>query len=97
MAALARLWPCLPLHRRWPVHPPLTSLPGSTIQTSAPLLWVGQQLFNPLQRVLADGCHLTRDPLPAIEAAGFSSVDARRLAVEGMGLIAPHVAGIATL
>eukprot|EP00887_Chlorella_sp_A99_P001288 scaffold14.g1288.t1 len=63
---------------------------------ASPLLRLGQWAFNPLQQLLADGCHLTRDPLPAIEAAGFSSVQARRFSVEGMGLIGPHVAGIAT-
>ena len=66
-------------------------------QASAPLLWLGQQALSPLQQLLADGCRLTRDPLPAIEAAGFAAVDARRMTVEGMGLIAPHVAGIAAL
>ena len=60
------------------------------------LLRVGQTLLNPLQRFCGDGCNLTRDPLPAIEGAGFAHVDALRFEVEGMGLIAPHVAGIAT-
>jgi len=65
-------------------------------QPNASLLFkISQRFLNPLQRALADGCNLTRDPLPAIENAGFSSVDAMRFEVEGMGLIAPHVAGIA--
>jgi SAM-dependent methyltransferase len=66
-------------------------------QPSASLLFkLSQRVFNPLQRALADGCNLTRDPLPVIESAGFRNVESMRFAVEGMGLIAPHVAGIAT-
>lgn len=63
----------------------------------APLVWAAQRVFNPLQRAFADGCNLTRDPLPAIEGAGFSGVEATRFEVEGASLIAPHVAGIAVL
>ena len=61
------------------------------------LFKISQQVLNPLQRALADGCNLTRDPLPVIERAGFSSVESMRFEVEGMGLIAPHVAGICEL
>ena len=67
-------------------------------QPSASLLFkLSQQVFNPLQRLLADGCNLTRDPLPVIEEAGFKNVEAMRFEVGGMGLIKPHVAGIATV
>ena len=60
------------------------------------LLRLGQAVLNPLQVWLADGCHLIRDPLAAIEGAGFAGgVEAMRFEVEGMGLIGPHVAGIA--
>jgi SAM-dependent methyltransferase len=62
-----------------------------------PLLRAGQTLMDPLQRLLADGCSLTRDPLSVIDKAGFRAVESRRFEVEGAGLIAPHVAGIATL
>lgn len=58
-------------------------------------LQLQQRVLDPLQQWLADGCHLTRDPLPAIGGAGFASVEALHLEVEGMGLIAPHVAGVA--
>ena len=59
------------------------------------LLQLGQRIFDPVQQLLADGCHLTRDPLPAIEAAGFpGGIDATRFELDGMALIAPHVAGI---
>lgn len=62
-----------------------------------PLLWLGQRALNPLQRALADNCHLTRDPLPAIEAhpAFAGGVQASRFSVDGASLIAPHVAGLA--
>ena len=63
-----------------------------------PLLGAAQFVLNPVQRLCADGCNLTRDPLPAIEDAfGVGGVDSMRFEVEGMSLIAPHVAGIATL
>lgn len=74
-------------------HPPLPP----AAQGRQPLLWLGQRALEPLQRLLADNCHLTRDPLPAIQerfAAG-GGVEARRFSVEGASLIAPHVAGIA--
>lgn len=61
------------------------------------LLKLGQWVLNPLQRALADGCNLTRDPLPSIKGAGFQEVDATRFSVDGMSFIAPHVAGIATV
>ncbi|KAL4444217.1 hypothetical protein ABPG75_011954 [Micractinium tetrahymenae] len=62
-----------------------------------PVLWVGQRALEPLQRLLADNCHLTRDPLPAIEAhpAFRGGVEATRFSVDGVSLISPHVAGIA--
>ena len=57
-----------------------------------------------LQEMLADGCHLTRDTLAAIRAAGFEveggeapSGAGLRLGVEGMGVLAPHVAGLVSL
>ncbi len=62
-----------------------------------PLLWAGQRALEPLQRLLADNCHLTRDPLPVIVAhpAFAGGVEAMRFAVDGVSLISPHVAGIA--
>jgi ubiquinone/menaquinone biosynthesis C-methylase UbiE len=58
---------------------------------------VSQVVLSPLQMVLADGCRLTRDPLPMINSGGFEIVEAERFEVEGMGLIGPHVAGLARL
>lgn len=31
-----------------------------------------QRRFEPIQRRVADGCHLTRDPIALVEAAGFT-------------------------
>lgn len=69
-------------------------LPCCCPPQAQPLLWLGQRALEPLQRLLADNCHLTRDPLPQIEGA-FGGVEARRFSVEGASLIAPHVAGLA--
>ena len=55
-----------------------------------------QHLLNPLQQVSADGCHLDRDTLSAIQSSGFGRTDVSRFTVPGLGLIGPHVAGIAT-
>lgn len=66
-------------------------------EPSRPLLRLGQRFFNPLQQLLADGCHLDRNPLPIFEAAGFSSIAADSFDVPGMGFIAPHISGIATV
>lgn len=54
-----------------------------------------QKLLDPLQQLVADGCHLQRDTLSLIEAAQFASVNAERVNVNGISLIAPHVVGSA--
>jgi SAM-dependent methyltransferase len=56
-----------------------------------------QHILNPLQQATADGCHLDRDTLKSIQSAGFANVDASSFVVPGLGLIGPHVAGIATV
>lgn len=56
-----------------------------------------QHILNPLQQATADGCHLNRDTLNSIQSAGFANVDASSFVVPGLGLIGPHVAGIATV
>lgn len=61
-----------------------------------PLLWLAQHALNPLQQLLADNCHLTRDPISMIETVfGAGNVQAQRFSVDGASLIAPHVAGLA--
>lgn len=54
-----------------------------------------QNLLDPVQQLVADGCHLTRDTLSLIEAAQFASVSAHNFQVEGASIIGPHVCGIA--
>ena len=61
-----------------------------------PLLRAAQQVLNPLQRALADNCHLTRDVnAEQLQAHGLSLTYQRRFDVPGLGLVAPHVAGLA--
>ncbi|KAL0045773.1 hypothetical protein WJX82_004006 [Trebouxia sp. C0006] len=56
-----------------------------------------QHILNPLQQATADSCHLDRDTLKSIQSAGFANVDASSFVVPGLGLIGPHIAGIATV
>jgi len=61
-----------------------------------PLLRAAQRCLDPLQQALADNCHLTRDlTARQLRAHGLSPVHERRFDVPGLGLIAPHVAGLA--
>ena len=64
--------------------------------STQPILRAGQFFLTPVQQLLADGCHLNRDPLQSIASAGFADVQSRRFSVPGMGVIAPHVSGVAT-
>lgn len=59
----------------------------------SPGLRAVQAVLSPLQQLLADGCHLNRDTLAAVERAGFSG-SVRQFDVEGFTLIAPHIAGL---
>jgi SAM-dependent methyltransferase len=62
------------------------------VQAPAPgSLRLQQSLFDPLQRALADGCHLTRDTGAAIEAMSWQALGMQRFSVEGFSLISPHV------
>ena len=58
---------------------------------------VSQTVLDPLQQLLADNCHLTRDTGRLIEEAGFASVDVQQFEVDGASLIAPHVSGVAVV
>ena len=46
---------------------------------------------------LLDELNARRNPRSAIEASGFSKVDLKSFDVPGMGPIAPHISGIATV
>jgi hypothetical protein len=57
-----------------------------------------QSLFNPLQRLLCDGCNVNRCTGSTIEGAGFSSVDLSHCKVGTCPLLAclqPHIMGVA--
>ncbi|GAB5366964.1 hypothetical protein AAMO2058_001189200 [Amorphochlora amoebiformis] len=59
-----------------------------------------QELFNPLQKAVFQGCHLNRDSLGTIEKCigpdGFESVDSSNLYLGDRPLLSPHAIGIAT-
>lgn len=57
-----------------------------------------QDWLTPVCSAVADGCHLNRDTLARIEAAGFSKVEAEWFEPDLPWLariFAPHVAGVA--
>lgn len=58
-------------------------------------LVVAQTVLEPLQRALADGCHLTRRTGDVIAEAGFADASINNIILEGGALIAPHVWGSA--
>ncbi len=66
----------------------LFSADGSTLR-----FW--QNLLDPVQQLVADGCHLSRNTLGLIEAAGFTSLDVKNMRVKGLSLISPHILGTA--
>lgn len=62
-----------------------------------PLLSLGQRLLDPLQSLVADGCHLTRDTGRALRDAGYDTAGVESFQVEGLGILAPHIAGVVQL
>lgn len=60
------------------------------------LLQLQQRVLDPLQRLLADGCHLTRNTEQTLQQVGFDTATLKHFRVPGMGLIAPHIAGVLT-
>ncbi|KAI9169266.1 hypothetical protein LWI28_009732 [Acer negundo] len=54
-----------------------------------------QSVLDPLQQIVADGCHLTRETGKNISEAGFSSVDLSMAFLSNASLISPHVYGMA--
>jgi ubiquinone/menaquinone biosynthesis C-methylase UbiE len=56
-----------------------------------------QQAIEPVWKVVARGCHLTRDTLAAVAAAGFDTADLARWELPGGGPAAPAIAGVARL
>lgn len=54
-----------------------------------------QSVFDPLQQIVSDGCHLTRETGMQISEAGFSGVELSMAFLSNASLINPHVYGIA--
>jgi ubiquinone/menaquinone biosynthesis C-methylase UbiE len=55
-----------------------------------------QQLLNPVNRLIADGCNCNRETWNDIEQTGFSSVHLRHETIKGaMALHTPHIIGFA--
>lgn len=53
-----------------------------------------QNIFNPINRVIADGCNCNRETWKQIEKAGFSSCEIHHTIMTGtMALHAPHIIG----
>ena len=61
------------------------------------LLRLQQALFDPLQRALADGCHLARDTASLLEAQQWHTLKLDRFNISGASLISPHIAGVAVM
>jgi len=58
---------------------------------------LAQILFNPVQQVMADGCHLTRDTLHSIKSIPFTEVNAEEISIPEAYFLAPHITGFATI
>jgi len=53
-----------------------------------------QNMLDPLQQFVADGCHLHRESLsPLWRRLGLQEFDARHLNVPGLSLLSPHLVG----
>lgn len=59
------------------------------------LLRLAQTALDPLQQLLSDGCHLTRETGKQISEAGFSNLILNMTFLSNVSLISPHVYGIA--
>lgn len=54
-----------------------------------------QGVLDPLQQMVADGCHLTRNTGTSIAKAGFSDLDINQVVLSTASLVNPHIYGIA--
>jgi ubiquinone/menaquinone biosynthesis C-methylase UbiE len=54
-----------------------------------------QHRFNPIQRKIAGGCHITRDPIALLEAAGFELEHSAKFTIPGPKLMSFMYAGTA--
>ncbi|KAG2702399.1 hypothetical protein I3760_06G087300 [Carya illinoinensis] len=53
-----------------------------------------QSVLDPLQQIVSDGCHLSRETGMQISEAGFSGVDLNMAFLSNASIISPHVYGI---
>ncbi|XP_044488227.1 methyltransferase-like protein 7A isoform X3 [Mangifera indica] len=67
---------------------------GMTLQDGT-LLKFWQSVLDPIQQIVADGCHLTRESGKDISEAGFSGLEVGNVYLSNASLINPHVYGIA--
>eukprot|EP00250_Pteridium_aquilinum_P011996 c20442_g1_i1 orf=41-1045(+) len=54
-----------------------------------------QDLLNPIEQLVADGCNLNRNTSDAIHDASFTVVKAQKINVPFISLISPHIIGMA--
>ena len=54
-----------------------------------------QDVLDPLQQLVSDGCHLTRRTGQSISEAGFSNVDLNMASFSNAAFINPQVYGVA--
>lgn len=54
-----------------------------------------QNVLDPLQQTVSDGCHLTRETGKHIFEAGFSGVNISSTSLRNAFVASPHVYGIA--
>lgn len=54
-----------------------------------------QDLLDPVQQFLVDGCHLTRNTLDNIQGANFTIVNVRNINVSNLAVFSPHIIGMA--
>ncbi|KAJ4961525.1 hypothetical protein NE237_021435 [Protea cynaroides] len=54
-----------------------------------------QGILDPLQQIVADGCHLTRETGKIISEAGFSGADINMAYISSAFYLSPHIYGIA--
>ncbi|MBX7171316.1 MAG: class I SAM-dependent methyltransferase [Pyrinomonadaceae bacterium] len=55
-----------------------------------------QELFNPIERLMADGCNCNRETWKLLENAGFQSVEISHRKINGLiPFVSPHIVGFA--
>lgn len=59
------------------------------------LLRCVQNILNPVQKFVSDGCHLTRETGNYISEAGFSELDSNMVFVSKASLVNPQIYGVA--